>query len=67
MISSSMGEHANAGDLKLLEFSQDSPQAVPVAVGQQPDVMKELSDILLLLAQSGETDLMSAAEMCGVD
>ncbi len=43
------------------------PKAVAVAVGQQPDVMKELSDILLLLAQSVETDLMSAAEMCEVE
>lgn len=29
--------------------------------------MKELSDILLLLAQTGETDLMSAAEMCEME
>jgi hypothetical protein len=43
------------------------PTAVAVAVGQQPDILKELSDILLLLAQTGETDLMSAAEMCEME
>ena len=43
------------------------PTPVAVAVGPQPDVMKELSDMLLLLAQAGETDLMSADEMCEIE
>ena len=33
----------------------------------QPDIMKELSDMLLLLAESGKADTMSAAEMCEIE
>ncbi len=40
------------------------PKAVAVAVGQQPIIMKDLSIIPLLFAPTGETDHMSAAEMC---
>ena len=42
---------------------------VPVAVGsgRQPDVMKKLSVMFLLLAEAGKTDLMSAAEMCEIE
>jgi polyhydroxyalkanoate synthesis regulator phasin len=43
------------------------PKPVAVAVGPQPDVMKELSDMLLLLAQAGETDTMAAEDMCEID
>lgn len=43
------------------------PAPVAVAPGRQPDVMKELSDMLLLLAEAGETDLMSAPEMCEIE
>ena len=43
------------------------PTPVAVAVGPQPDVMKELSDMLLLFAQAGETDAVSAEDMCEIE
>jgi hypothetical protein len=43
------------------------PTPVAVAVGQQLDVMKELPDMLLLFAQAGVTDIMSAEDMCEIE